>query len=126
MTTPSGDLGKCSKRVMDKSGWHQYQCRNAAKVTENAKVYCTIHAPSYRKAKRKDRTARWEAAAAIAKQQAHRAACFPTLLAACEAVLPALRWGMTHQPGNLNQWTDSEKLVVSAIAQAQKTEGETP
>ena len=40
------------------------------------------------------------------------------LLAACEAVLPAIRWGMVHQPGNMNQWADCVDLLNSAIAKA--------
>ena len=40
------------------------------------------------------------------------------LLAACEAALPAIRWGMTHQPGNTSQWLAVETLLLDAIAKA--------
>ena len=40
------------------------------------------------------------------------------LLAACEAALPAIRWGITHQPGNLNQWRDCEAQVLRALTKA--------
>ena len=42
----------------------------------------------------------------------------PELLAACEAALPAIRWGMTHQPGNTSQWLAVETLLLDAIAKA--------
>ena len=34
---------------------------------------------------------------------------------ALKAVLPALRWGMTHQPGNMSQWVEIEAKVLAAI-----------
>ena len=40
------------------------------------------------------------------------------LLAACKETLPAIRWGMTHQFGNLSQWRDCEQLLLAAIAKA--------
>ena len=36
---------KCSQRVGD-DGWRSYQCSKPAKVEENGKWWCTIHAPS--------------------------------------------------------------------------------
>ena len=38
------------------------------------------------------------------------------LLAACEAALPALRWSLTHQPGNSVQVHDCMPLIEAAIA----------
>lgn len=76
------------------------QCLNPAKVTENDKPYCTIHAPSYRKAKRAERNLGWErnleARKAIEKQvqeRDRRAACFPDLLAALEWALKVMDRG---------------------------------
>ena len=40
------------------------------------------------------------------------------LLAAAEAALPAIRWGMTHQPGNMIQFRDVEAQLIAAIAAA--------
>ena len=51
-------------------------------------------------------------------EQARRADCYPELLAACNGTLPAIRWGMTHQPGNLTQWRECEQLLQAAIAKA--------
>ena len=51
-------------------------------------------------------------------EQARRAACYPDLLAAVRLALPAIRWGMTHQPGNLGQWLDCEAMLLAAIAKA--------
>ena len=51
-------------------------------------------------------------------EQARRAACYPALLTACQAALPAIRWGMGHQPGNMNQWRDCEDQLETAIAEA--------
>lgn len=45
-------------------------------------------------------------------------AASPELLAALEAVLPAIRWGSTHQPGNMNQWRQCEAEILAAIAKA--------
>ena len=42
------------------------------------------------------------------------------LLAACEAALPALRWSLTHQPGNSVQVHDCMPLIEAAIAHARQ------
>ena len=40
------------------------------------------------------------------------------LLQACQAALPVIRWGMTHQPGNTSQWVAVEMQLITAIAKA--------
>lgn len=42
----------------------------------------------------------------------------PELLAACEAALPAIGWGLCHRPGNMNQWRDVDAQLQAAIAKA--------
>jgi len=46
--------------------------------------------------------------------------CHDDLSEACEAVLPAIRWGMTHLPGNMNQWRDCESQIEAAIAKTKE------
>jgi hypothetical protein len=45
-------------------------------------------------------------------------AAAPDLLAACEAALPAIRWGLAHQGGNYSQYEAVEQVIVAAIAKA--------
>lgn len=116
-------LGRCTKMVFSSGdSWNRYACSLPAKVIENGKPWCTIHAPSYVKAKQGKKAVAWkadyEACRSKEKDNAHRIECYTELLAALELALPAIRWGMTHQPGNMNQWLDCEAAIEAAIAKA--------
>lgn len=51
----------------------------------------------------------------INEEAARLIAAAPEMLAALHATLPAIRWAMTHQPGNLNQWQDCEARIITVI-----------
>ena len=51
---------------------------------------------------------------------------FKPLVEAARAALPAIRWGKTHQPGNLAQWSECEKLLEAALAPFDDTLGNSP
>ena len=119
-------LGPCSEKVSPRNdSWSRYPCGHSAKVVENGKPYCTIHAPSYVNAKHAKAIAasdaKWDAIHAERQDRAHRIECYPELLAALELALPAIRWGLTHQPGNLVQLQSCEVAVVFAINKARGT-----
>jgi len=40
------------------------------------------------------------------------------LFIACRAALPAIRWGMTHHPGNMAELLEVERFLTEALAMA--------
>ena len=123
MTTHT-NLGQCSKEVLN-NRLVVLRCSNKAKIVVNGAAYCTIHSPAFQEKKVAEYHKRGEtilagrtARAAAEAEMRRRADCYPELLAACNGTLPAIRWGMTHQPGNLTQWRECEQLLQAAIAKA--------
>jgi len=95
----SGAKGQCSVRVYSGARWDfsGHQCSMAAKVERDGKWYCTKHDPVRIKAKREEECRKWDARieheaqiraaeAAEAAEQKRRAALYPDLLEALEAV----------------------------------------
>ena len=116
-------LSQCSKRISESGSWGTYnQCKRKGVVVFEGKPYCQQHHPPTIAAKREAHylasQEKWSKEARDKEERQHRIDCYPELLAAVRLALPAVRWGMTHQPGNFGQWLDCEAMLLAAIAKA--------
>ena len=109
MTTKSA---QCSKIVHHPGDfWANRRCALPMKIVEDGEPYCTIHAPSYVKAKRAQWQADADAIDAKMRDNAHRIECYPELLAALERAAPYLK-RVSH-----NEWASSRILALNGYSE---------
>ena len=88
----------CSEIIMEEKGF-SHSCSFRVTAHEHGKPWCTIHSPSYVKAKQEKWEAKWQAKgrfrAALDVQRAlreHQADLYPELVAALKSVIEEAPW----------------------------------
>ena len=122
----------CSESVHRDGLRSPTRCSKQATKTENGRRYCTIHAPSYIKAKQAEWDIKFQESLAAAHQkeadnkadkmeQARRAACYPALLESLEQAVVATenynrgdRWDY--------DWLEAARDVLAKAKDMKETE----
>ena len=121
-------MNTCCKQISYGYGFRTYMksCGKPAKVERDGKHYCGIHNPAREEVRAAARNARWEAsreadrAAVLSRrEEAHKAACFDTLVTALETLLKRAELVMDQSPtkdglGNCDALAQARRALSEA------------